>query len=67
LPTFGLDPKLTLSVTHSSVLNDQKMDKVFSEDDLGGRIGRKTSCNGMPRTRVSESRLDEKGVPIERD
>ncbi len=64
--TFGLDPKLTLLVIHNSSLNDQRMDHVFSEDGLGGRIGRKTSYKGMPPdSGESESQRVREGPCIE--
>jgi hypothetical protein len=58
-----LDTRLTFSVIHSSVLNNQKMDHVFSEDGLGGRIGRKTSYKRMSPDEGERER--RKVLPIE--
>jgi hypothetical protein len=52
------------------VLNNQKMDQVFSEDDLDGRVGRKTCYKRMlpteamvaTCTRLPHSEVDEKGA-----
>ena len=39
------------------------MDHVFSEDGLGGRIGRTTSCKELPPDNGDNRNVYEKGLP----